>query len=108
MLGLIAELKRDETEPEDFAIACRKRNSPRDTELLSLYRRYQERLTELALYDAEGRFWAARLELEGGRRGAFDPLSLVIADGFADFTQPQYEILEHLAGCASACSSRFP
>ncbi len=67
VLGLIAELKRDETEPEDFAIACRNRNSPRDTELLALYRRYQERLTDLALYDAEGRFWAARWSLpEGG------------------------------------------
>jgi ATP-dependent helicase/nuclease subunit B len=108
VLGLIAELKRDETEPEDFAVACRKRNSPRDTELLSLYRRYQERLTQLALYDAEGRFWAARLELEQGRRGAFEPLSLVIADGFADFTQPQYEILEHLAGYAQRVLISLP
>ncbi|HEV8001783.1 MAG TPA: PD-(D/E)XK nuclease family protein [Planctomycetaceae bacterium] len=108
VLGLIAELKRDETEPDDFAIACRKRNSPRDLELLWLYQRYQERLTQLALYDAEGRFWAARLELEGGRRGAFDPLALVIADGFADFTQPQYEILEHLAGYAKRVLVSLP
>ncbi|HET6328803.1 MAG TPA: PD-(D/E)XK nuclease family protein, partial [Planctomycetaceae bacterium] len=108
VLGLIAELKRDETEPEDFAVTCRKRNAPRDLELLSLYRRYQERLTQLALYDAEGRFWAARLELEGKRRGAFDPLSLVIADGFADFTQPQYEILEHLAGYAQRVLVSLP
>jgi ATP-dependent helicase/nuclease subunit B len=108
VLGLIAELKRDETEPEDFAIACRNRNSPRDTELLALYRRYQERLTDLALYDAEGRFWAARLELAGGRRGAFDPLTLLVADGFADFTQPQYEILEHLAGYAERVVVSLP
>jgi ATP-dependent helicase/DNAse subunit B len=108
VLGLIAELKRDETEPEDFAIACRNRNSPRDTELLALYRRYQERLTDLALYDAEGRFWAARLELAGGRRGAFDPLTLLVADGFADFTQPQYEILEHLSGYAQRVLISLP
>jgi ATP-dependent helicase/nuclease subunit B len=108
VLGLIAELKRDETEPDDFAIACRNRNSPRDTELLALYRRYQERLTELALYDAEGRFWAARLELAEGRHGAFDPLSLLVADGFADFTQPQYEILEHLSGYAQRVLISLP
>jgi ATP-dependent helicase/nuclease subunit B len=108
VLGLIAELKRDETEPDDFAIACRKRNSPRDSELLALYRRYQERLTELALYDAEGRFWAARLELAQGRRGAFDPLTLLVADGFADFTQPQYEILEHLSGYAQRVLIALP
>jgi ATP-dependent helicase/nuclease subunit B len=108
VLGLIAELKRDETEPDDFAIACGRRNSPRDAELLQLYRRYQERLTELSLYDAEGRFWAARLELAAGRRGAFDPLTLLVVDGFADFTQPQYEILEHLAGYADRVLVSLP
>jgi ATP-dependent helicase/nuclease subunit B len=108
VLGLIAELKRDETEPDDFAVACRRRNSPRDTELLALYRGYQERLTKLALYDAEGRFWAARLELAEGRRGAFDPLTLLVADGFADFTQPQYEILEHLSGYAQRVLISLP
>jgi ATP-dependent helicase/nuclease subunit B len=108
VLGLIAELKRDETEPDDFAKACRKRNSPRDVELAELYRRYQERLVELALYDAEGRFWEARRTLESGERGAFDPLTLLIADGFADFTQPQYAILGHLAGYAERVLISLP
>ncbi len=108
VLGLIAELKRDETEPDDFARSCRQRNLPRDNELLAIYSRYQERLNELALYDAEGRFWAARIELENKRRGIFDPLTLVIADGFADFTQPQYEILEHLAGYAQRVVISLP
>ena len=108
VLGLISELKRDETEPDDFANACCNRNSPRDAELLLLYRRYQERLTTLSLYDAEGRFWAARLELAGGRRGAFDPLTLLIADGFADFTHPQYEILEHLSDYADRVLISLP
>jgi ATP-dependent helicase/nuclease subunit B len=108
VLGLIAELKRDETEPDDFAKVCRKRNSARDRELLLIYRRYQERLTDLSLYDAEGRFWAARLELANGRRGAFDPLSLLVVDGFADFTQPQYEILEHLSRYAQRMLVSLP
>ncbi len=117
VLGLIAELKRDETEPDDFARRCEQRNSQRnsphqsssgDDELLAIYRRYQERLNELALYDAEGRFWAARLTLEQKQRGAFDPLTLVLADGFADFTQPQHEILEHLAGYAQRVLISLP
>ena len=108
VLGLIAELKRDETEPDEFAAACRKRNMPRDAELFELYRRYQERLTSLALYDGEGRFWAARLQLAAGRHGGFDPLSLVVVDGFADFTQPQYEILEHLANYAQRVLISLP
>jgi ATP-dependent helicase/nuclease subunit B len=108
VLGLIAELKRDETEPDEFAKACRKRSVPRDAELLHLYREYQDRLTRLSLYDAEGRFWAARLELAAGHRGAFDPLSLVVVDGFADFTQPQYEIVQHLAGYAQRVLLSLP
>ena len=97
-LNFLSELKRDETWPEQFEESCRKRGwLPREAELSLLYSRYQARLNALSLYDAEGRFWSARSALEEGRRGAFDRLALVIVDGFTDFTQPQYEILEHLS-----------
>ena len=70
-LGFVSELKRDETWPEQFEMACRQRGwLPRDAELSLLYRRYQDRLNELSLYDAEGRFWSARSVLAEGRRGA--------------------------------------
>jgi ATP-dependent helicase/nuclease subunit B len=109
LLGFIAELKRDETWPEQFEKACRQRGwQPRDAELSLLYGRYQTRLNELSLYDAEGKFWSARSALADGRRGVFDRLSLVIVDGFADFTQPQHEILKHLAAYADCVIVSLP
>lgn len=100
-LGFVSELKRDEIWPEEFEKNCRQRGwQPRDAELSHLYRRYQERLNDFALYDAEGKFWSARAALGEGQNGAFDRLSLVVIDGFADFTQPQYEIIEHLSNFA--------
>ena len=107
--AFIAELKRDETWPEEFEAASRRRGSlPKDVELALLYRRYQDRLQDLALYDAEGQFWSARSTLESGRRGTFAELSLVVVDGFADFTQPQYEILAHLAKYAGRMIVSLP
>lgn len=107
-LGLVAELKRDETWPDEFEAACRRRDRPGDAELALLYRRYQARLADAALYDGEGRFWSAREALAKGNRGAFGRLSLVIADGFADFSQPQYEILERLADYADRLIVSLP
>jgi ATP-dependent helicase/nuclease subunit B len=108
-LHFISELKRDETWPEQFEQSCRQRGwLPREAELSLLYSRYQMRLNALSLYDAEGRFWSARSALEEGRRGAFDRLALVIVDGFTDFTQPQYEILEHLSDNADRVIVSLP
>ncbi len=108
-LNFISELKRDETWPEQFEQSCRQRGwLPREAELSLLYNGYQTRLNSLSLYDAEGRFWSARSALEEGRRGAFDRLALVIVDGFTDFTQPQYEILEHLSDNADRVIVSLP
>jgi len=98
VIGFISELKRAETWPEHFATACRTRGeSDKDREMLLIYRRYQDLLTELGRYDEEGRFWSARTVLAEGGLDAFGPLNLVVADGFTDFTHTQYEILGHLA-----------
>ncbi len=108
-LGFVSELKRDEIWPEQFETDCRQRGwLPRDAELSLLYRRYQERLNQFALYDAEGKFWSARAALGDGQRGAFGHLSLVVIDGFADFTQPQYEIIEHLSHFADRVLISLP
>lgn len=108
-LRFVSELKRDETWPDQFEQDCRRRGGlPRDADLSLLYGRYQEKLTELSLYDAEGKFWSARAALAEGRRGAFHALSLVVVDGFADFTQPQYEILAHLSEFANRVIISLP
>jgi ATP-dependent helicase/nuclease subunit B len=99
----------------------------RDVELSEIYDVYQQALREHGLFDAEGRFWSARDVLargEGrGTRGegreardegqaiqssasdqantAPSPLaplpSLIVVDGFTDFTRTQHEILAILA-----------
>ena len=98
VLSLISELKRIEVWPEDFArMSAGYRENRRDRELAGIYDRYQSELQRLGLYDHEGRFWSARSVIREHGLGPFSNLQLVIADGFADFTQTQYEILCRLA-----------
>ena len=96
--AFISELKRSETWPEHFIDACKQRGTrPRDRELGLIYDRYQQALLTGGMYDGEGRFWSAREELAKGNWGRFTDLSLVVVDGFTDFTEAQYKILELLA-----------
>jgi ATP-dependent helicase/DNAse subunit B len=96
--AFISELKRSETWPEHFIEACARRNTrPRDRELGLIYARYQQALGEGNVYDGEGRFWSAREALAAGEWGRFADLSFVVVDGFTDFTEAQYRILELLA-----------
>lgn len=102
----ISELKRVEIWPEDFERACAERSqqfggegvlSLKDRELADVYRRYQQRLLDERLYDAEGRFWSARELLCRGQQAPLEGLRLVIVDGFTDFSRTQHEMLEELA-----------
>ncbi|MBX3411719.1 MAG: PD-(D/E)XK nuclease family protein [Pirellulales bacterium] len=95
----IAELKRIEIWPDDFAQVCRTRGSlaAKDRELLTLYRQYQEELNRCQLYDSEGRLWSAREHLRAGELGAYARVRLAVVDGFTDFTRTQHEMLEFLA-----------
>ncbi|MBI3864668.1 MAG: exodeoxyribonuclease V subunit gamma [Planctomycetia bacterium] len=96
--SFISELKRGETWPEHFADACQRRgNRAGDRELVLIYKHYQESLVAANLYDGEGRFWSARAALESGHWGRFGELTLAVVDGFTDFTEAQYKILELLA-----------
>ena len=94
----IIELKRLEIWPDQFEQACAERGlQTRDRELLGLYRQYQAHLAEHRLYDAEGRIWSARTELQQDGGKLLGDLRLVVADGFTDFTRTQHEILQSLA-----------
>ena len=110
-LNFLSELKRDETWPEQFEESCRKRGwLPREAELSLLYSRYQTRLNALSLYDAEGQFLGrpGRPWRKTDARRPIRALRLVIVDGFTDFTQPQYEILEHLSDNADRVIVSLP
>lgn len=120
-VSFISELKREEIWPEHFLEAhelvtdastpARTRRSSKEAELGLIYSQYQEMLHRghdgpnkvktfdghlAGLYDAEGRFWSARTLLKGGHCGPFNAASLVVVDGFTDFTRTQYEILGEL------------
>ncbi|MCG8584930.1 MAG: PD-(D/E)XK nuclease family protein [Pirellulales bacterium] len=97
-LDWIIELKRLEVWPDQFEEACAKRGlEARDRELVELYRGYQAHLVSHGLYDAEGRVWSARSYLQQRGAECLGNLQLVVADGFADFTRTQHEILQSLA-----------
>ncbi|MGE3313644.1 MAG: PD-(D/E)XK nuclease family protein [Planctomycetaceae bacterium] len=107
--SFITELKRNETWPEHFRAACGTRGATdKDRELALIYERYQATLNDHALYDPEGCFWSARNVLKEGGRAPFERLSLVVVDGFADFTRTQYEILAHLAQWADELAISLP
>ncbi len=90
----IAELKRQDIWAEDF----RKRvGDPRDRDLSNIYGAYQRELQIGNLYDAEGRFWAAREVLQDQPAVGNQDFGLVVVDGFTDFTTAQFDILQILA-----------
>lgn len=109
VLGLIAELKREEAWPADFSAACQQRGARKaDLESAALYSEYQARLEAHHRYDSEGRFWSARDQLQHGHWGPFPEFDLVVVDGFSDFTHTQYEILGYLAGRAQRMMVSLP
>lgn len=90
----IAELKRQDIWAED---SSRRAGDQRERELAIIYRRYQRRLLQDDLYDAEGRFWAAREILQQNAAQRSREYGLVVVDGFSDFTAAQLDILRLLA-----------
>lgn len=98
----IADLKRRDIWAEE--VRQRGRTS-RDQDFALIYSAYQEHLHRHQLYDAEGRFWAAREELEANtdesglsRQRGGGSYGLIVLDGFADFTTAQHDLLRLLAG----------
>lgn len=92
----ISELKRAAVEPDALAGAIGRSRS-KASDLLSVYRSYQERLTAAGRYDLEGRMWLAR-DLLAGDSGARKSVAAatIIADGFTDFTPTQLDMLRLL------------
>ena len=90
----IAEWKRRDVWADDFR---QRSESRRDRELAQLYSHYQRILLQGDLYDAEGRFWAAREILQQHAGRPQHEYALVVIDGFNDFTTAQFDILRMLA-----------
>jgi len=94
----IGELKRGAVEPDALAEAIGDTPRGKGRDLLAIYRRYQQHLHEVGLYDIEGRMWLVRdLLAEPGGEPAW-PVPALVADAFTDFTPTQLAILRLLAG----------
>lgn len=97
ILALLSELKRREVRSDEFArAAIRADLGPKLRQCARLYARYQERLRQHQLFDAEGRSWYARDLLKQGKRRPFEVVQAVFLDGFTDFTPTQIDILDAL------------
>ncbi|UCH33374.1 MAG: hypothetical protein JSV65_12425, partial [Armatimonadota bacterium] len=102
---LIGELKLAMIRPEDLGRAIEKlpraesalRAKLRD--LLTLYGRYQEMLTDHDLHDAEGLMWHAVSELEKDPE-TLGKLSVVFFDGFRNFNEVQLRLIAIIADSA--------
>lgn len=96
----IAELKRDETWPDEFLEASHRQRGgagAKDKALAAIYAEYQDLLARRDWYDQEGRSWLARAAVAAGAKRPFEHIDFVILDGFVDFTWIQYELIEQFA-----------
>jgi ATP-dependent helicase/nuclease subunit B len=88
----IYELKQNRVYPETFQQEAEKRGT-KDRDLARIYTAYQARLQEHDLVDREGQGWLA-VDTEMASVGT---LSLLIVDGFDQFTPVQADLLQALA-----------
>jgi ATP-dependent helicase/nuclease subunit B len=96
----IRELRRRGVRPEDYAATVAGTTRDRrdqQVELSLLYSEYERRLRSHSLCDQEGRHWAVRDLLATDDCPWLRKLELVVADGFADFTPVQHDVLRLLA-----------
>jgi ATP-dependent helicase/DNAse subunit B len=105
LLAFIRELKAWQIEPERFA-RSRRSAGARDAEIALIYGEYQKRLTGSSLYDAEGRYWRARIILEGNC--PLTPPDLLLLDGFTDFTPNEISLLAVFARYCGEVAMTLP
>jgi ATP-dependent helicase/DNAse subunit B len=100
LLAFAAELKAGRIWPETFLDAVSAMGGePRLRELGLIYQAYQTRLDQEGWADYAGLAWLAVERLEAKSDVATD-WPLLILDGFASFTQVQYDLLKVLAARA--------
>ncbi len=112
VLALLAELKRNEIWPIQFARAAYRRGyqgrqpacvrhglaiSIKDRQCARFYAQYQRQLIRQHWFDLEGRLWYARDLLARGLRQPFETVRAVFVDGFSDFTRTEQDMLGALA-----------
>src|SRR5262245_19465986 len=97
LFALLAELRRQDITPDRLA-RVQGAGGVKDREIARIHARYQELLQRHHLFDVEGRLTRARDLLRQGQIQPFENVRAVFVDGFRDFSAPQQEVLELLAG----------
>ncbi len=103
--SVIDELKRAAVEPSEFVEIARRRipDHPANADVSAIYEAYQRELTQRKLYDEPGAFWEARDLLRAGQRRPLERASLLLVDGFSEFTTTQIEVLQLLCEGVQRC-----
>jgi ATP-dependent helicase/DNAse subunit B len=105
----IRELRRRGVTPAVYAGLRKHIDDPaQHRELAQLYERYQQLLSANSLVDSEGIVWAACDALKRMADAWPQSLTLVVADGFSDFTAGQHELLRILASRAQELLISLP
>lgn len=89
----IADLKEGRVQPETFSALA---NTPRVSDLASIYAAYQDFLRQHNLADREGMGWLALASLQADAQ-LFADFDYIAADGFDEFNPTQFELLNLLA-----------
>ncbi|HEX4413856.1 MAG TPA: UvrD-helicase domain-containing protein, partial [Lacipirellulaceae bacterium] len=105
----IRELRQRDIHPDACErVAATRGQSAERRELALLYADYDRHLNAHNLCDAERLQWIAREALEAGPGGEFANLTLIVVDGFTDFTRSETELLRLLARRSDNLSISLP
>ena len=99
LFGFLTELKGQGVSPDAFARTAGQLGAGgKDRQMARIFAGYQERLRQRRLLDREAAYALAAERLSAGEFAPFGAVRAVFVDGFADFTPPQFALLEALAG----------
>lgn len=99
LTAFLFELKQAKIDPDQFSIYANHTQSLRERDIATVYSAYQAFLRERNLVDREGAGWLALAKLKAGDYPAalFDKVSLLVVDGFMQFSPLQAELLGELS-----------
>ena len=96
LLRIITQLKQGAIEAAAFRerLARAGTASALDAVVSDAYAAYQDALLAAGAYDVPGLYWEAALRCTRGRPRALEGISVLLLDGFDDFTPSEFRLLE--------------
>lgn len=99
LLANVMQLKQAAVEPHELVdrLARARVLTPVDEAIACVYARYQSSLKSLGRYDVPGLYWAAEARCRESHPPLLREVSLLLLDGFDDFTPSELRFLDALA-----------